>query len=92
MLVVHQKQPWLAGSPDGISLSQDGTVRILEIKCPESCEDKEITMDYLITSQNGELLLKRSSPYFAQIQINMLVTNLKLAHFFVWSSVDYKLL
>jgi hypothetical protein len=85
-LVLKPFQAWLGGSPDGLVLDQNGNIIVLEIKCPKSCEDKPIDMGYLV---NGDL--KKSHQYYTQVQLLMYVCDAQLAHFFVFSSVDYKL-
>jgi hypothetical protein len=61
---------------------------ILEIKCPISCKDSEINVDYI--DSDGKL--KTNHAYYTQIQILLYVTCAKTCHFFVFSSCDYKLI
>lgn len=83
-LIVRSDVPWIAASPDGLILDKEELV-CLEIKCPSSCANKAISVDYL----DDEFKLKNSHPYFTQVQIQMFCSNAKRSHFFVYSSADY---
>jgi hypothetical protein len=60
---------------------------LLEIKCPSSCKDLPINVEYIKDDE-----LKKSHPYYTQIQLTMFVCNAEEAAFFVYSSVDQKCL
>ncbi len=83
-LVVNSTLPWLGASPDGIIQEDDGSFSILEIKCPSSCEDDQIAVDYIV---NGSL--KKSHAYYTQVQVTMLLCKAKICHFFVFSMADH---
>ena len=98
-LIVRQGFDFFGGSADGVFLNENGEVCTFEAKCPEKCKDKNIDMDYLekiqIPAENGhprytKIVLKKNHPYYTQCQLQMFVTQSKIAHFFVYSSVDYK--
>jgi hypothetical protein len=82
-LVIKPCQPWLCASPDGIVEDQTGDLLCLEVKCPKSCENKEITVPWL--SDEG---LNVRHPYYTQIQLQMYCCNLPAAHLFVFSEHD----
>lgn len=90
--VVHPVQNWLSCSPDGIVVIED-EVHLLEIKCPFSRRGREL-VDYqksfvcYLQFIDGEVHLKRSHPYYKQVQIQMYVLNAKKCLFFVYSSVQ----
>ncbi|XP_054924169.1 uncharacterized protein [Dermacentor andersoni] len=91
-LVLHSLQPWLAGSPDGLFLS-DQKPCILEIKCPFSRKDDIIIDDRLehsfvpyVKYVNGRLALLKSHKYYTQVQLLMYVCNVQSCYFFVYSS------
>ena len=86
-LVINSQQPYICSTPDGIAIDDDGKMIVLEIKAPSSCADANIDVPYL--DENKDLV--RSHCYFTQIQLQLFTCNLKLAHLFVWSSKDYKL-
>ena len=92
-LIIHQQHCFLAASPDGLSVSSDGTLKVLEIKCPYRNSNALIDVDYIVFSEEcGRQKLKKSHQIFTQVQLQMFVTNLTLAHLFVFSEVDYKLI
>ena len=82
-LVIKPDQPWLCGSPDGVSFGPDGSPRLLEVKCPSSCENKVISVSYLVDGS-----LKKTHPYYAQTQMQMYVANVGQSDFFVFSQCD----
>ncbi|XP_059090826.1 uncharacterized protein LOC131886483 [Tigriopus californicus] len=85
-LCIKSNEPWLACSPDGLMQENDGSIALLEIKCPISCEKGDIVVDYI---QNNSL--KQQHPYFTQVQTSLYVLNLTKCYFFVFSEVDSKL-
>jgi hypothetical protein len=86
-LVVKKNLCWLAASPDGLFLDERDRLMVLEIKCPSSCKDLPINVEYIKDDE-----LKKSHPYYTQIQLTMFVCNAEEAAFFVYSSVDQKCL
>ena len=86
-LVSKQGQPWLAASPDGLILFENGTQALLEVKCPSSCCNQEISVPYIENST-----LKKNHPYYTQIQIQLYCCEMELAILFVYSNKDYKVL
>ena len=88
-LLVKPGQCWISASPDGLFFDKDNQLGVLEIKCPSSCKDKKIWAPKYLTYKPCSLL--KSHPYYTQVQIQMYVTGAKFAHFFVYSSKDYKL-
>lgn len=44
-LIINHFNPWLCGSPDGIVISDGKPVKVLEIKCPISCQNQPIITD-----------------------------------------------
>ena len=86
-LVVLKNKPWLCASPDAIVKDENGQFLVLEIKCPSSCKDKKIVVPYLVNDS-----LKKSHPYYTQVQIQLFCCNLTTAHFFVFSETNYKLI
>ena len=86
-LVIKIEEPWLAASPDGLVLDRNKNFKLLEIKCPFSCKEKNINVKYV---ENGKLV--ESHPYYTQIQLQMYVCQAKQSDLFVYSSVDYKII
>jgi hypothetical protein len=83
-LVLKHSQSWLCASPDG---SLEDAKTCIEIKCPSSCENSKISVNYL-----KNRTLSPSHPYFTQVQLQMYVSNAKLCHFFVFSEADFVLI
>jgi putative phage-type endonuclease len=86
-LVTKANQPWLCASPDGLLSFGDGKLAVLEVKCPSSCIDKDICVPYLLRGD----VLKKSHPYFAQIQVQLYCCGLSTAYLFVYTSADQRL-
>ena len=86
-LLISHVFPWLGCSADGLIKNGD-SVKLLEVKCPESCKDDLIeNLDYL--DENGNL--KQSHPYYTQIQITAWISDCDEAILFIYSSKDYKI-
>lgn len=85
---ISSKYPYIGASPDGLI----GDLTVLEVKCPYSIKDEFITPDNYkhIEIINGEFCLKESSPYYYQIETQLLVTDRMFADFFVWTNRDEK--
>ena len=83
-LIVKTNQTWLCSSPDG--LIKDENI-CLEIKCPSSCENIDISVDYIRDNN-----LVKSHPYFTQVQLQMYTSNSDSCHFFVFSEKDFILI
>ena len=81
-LIVKTSKPFLAASPDGLFL-KDGELCILEIKCPFTKKDANNVKDCDFLTEQG--YLKKSHPYFCQVQMQMFVCNATLCHFFVYA-------
>ena len=86
-LVVHKECPFLAATPDGV-VNED---LILEVKCPKVAENRPIAS--LAKGENKlktfcldeNLKLKRTHPYFSQIQCQLACTGAGCCDFYVWS-------
>ena len=87
-LIIRSDQSWVSASPDGLFKDDEGNICILEIKCPSSCKNSKINVDYI--DRNNKL--KMTHPYYTQVQMLLYVSGLKKCHFFVYSSSDEKLL
>ena len=74
--VVHPTLDWLGASPDGYV----GDDALLEIKCP-----------YGLRNGGDFKFLKDQPHYYAQMQVQMLVTGRKLCWFWQWTPVNHGL-
>ncbi|XP_052747032.1 uncharacterized protein LOC112057632 isoform X1 [Bicyclus anynana] len=67
-LFINKERPYLGATPDGLL----GNETIIEIKCPYTSRNKMIspvTVPYLVYDNiNKTLVIKKSSPYYYQIQ------------------------
>jgi hypothetical protein len=82
-LVVSADQSWLAATPDGLVIDEAGQIIVVEVKCPISCRESNIKVDYV-----KEEKLKKTHPYFFQVQVQMYLCKATKCHFFVFSPVD----
>ena len=93
-LFVSIDHPFLATSTDGIvtDASADGN-GVLEIKCPvggRTIAELSVTRKNFCLKRDaaGCLSLRRSHPYFTQVQFEMAVTGHKWADFVVFSLLE----
>ncbi len=94
-LIVHPTIPYIAASPDLLLSCHCHGDALCEIKCPYSIANAdEITPEnytHLERSCSGHLVLKKSSPYYFQIQHQLGVTGREHGYFFVYTSNAYHL-
>lgn len=98
-LVIHLEKPWLCATPDGIVIVNDKPEKVLEIKCPISCKDKEI-IDPLTNIPNinylkvidGKVCLKESHMYYTQCQVLMFTTGLNSCDLYIYNCIKPLLL
>ena len=88
--VINNEFPFLGATPDGV-ICDGGQVGILEIKSPYSARD--ITVNDACThlqgflmqkNENDELSLKKTHPYYAQVQGQLMVTGCSFCDFVVF--------
>lgn len=91
-LVIHPKESWIAGSPDGVDA--DSAVP-LEIKCPGNenmslveLMESSAVKNYVKTNSDKELNLNAQHSYYCQVQINMWILNCLTCDFVVYSRLD----
>lgn len=76
----HDSIPLFAASPDGIVRMPDGTVRIVEIKCPNA----NTYMRYLTEIGDGEDLKATKPEYYWQVMAEMSCTGATSADFIAY--------
>lgn len=94
-VIIHSKMPWLCASPDGIVIENGVPVKVLEVKCPISCQYKEIcdsenkkcNVPYLEYNYN-KVFLKTTHQYYTQCQILMYCTGLNQCDLLVYNTID----
>ena len=92
-LVIKLGKSFLAASPDGLVIDENGDLIILEVKCPISCKDSIIFTGYTSWNPKAKAYeLEKTHPYFTQVQLQLYCCGAKRAHFFVFSSVSYRLI
>ena len=91
-LIINPRWPWLACSPDGLSLL-NGEWYGIEIKCPfskkglkikEACSDKTFCM----TITDGNAMLKRNHHYYFQCLGVMAICQLPFLDFILYTEED----
>lgn len=96
-LVIHQKQPWICASPDGLVICNNKVKKLLEIKCPYTCKDTllinevdgNLRVPYLQYNDKKNIIyLKKNHNYFSQCQIQMYCTGLDECDLFICTKQD----
>ena len=88
-MVIPDKFPWTAVSPDGLIKHDDGGMTLLEIKCIFSFKDSKIG-DLPFLDKDGKL--KKSHTYYTQIQLGMHLCNCEDAILFLYTLKDQKVI
>jgi hypothetical protein len=89
-LVVSNNNPWLACSPDGVILDENGNVlKLIEIKCPFHEKDHNIDdvvpkLKYL----DEHCTLKKRHMYYTQVQLCMAIMNVQVTDLMIFASFD----
>lgn len=91
--VINPLFPYIGASPDGLSSCECCGKGCIEVKCPykhrssliaDACEDP----GFCLSHEQGKFTLKKSHPYYSQVQTQMLVTGLHFCDFVVWTTID----
>lgn len=77
-IIVHFQKPLLCASPDGIVIKNRTVTKVLEVKCPISCQSKPIcdpenqkcNVPYL-KYRNNQIVLSTTHQYYTNCQILM---------------------
>ena len=92
VLIICKDEPWMAYSPDGIIKTLDGSIRLLEIKCPmdlpDTTNESLLKKCKYLTLVNGDLRLKPKHAYYGQIQFGMALLNFSSCDFVIYASVS----
>ena len=89
-LIVSKTEPWLAYSANGVVQTADGSMKLLEIKCPLNLTDtsneslKTKCKKYLKVKGNS-LEFNKKHEYYAQVQFGMALLNLDSCDFVIYS-------
>ena len=94
-LRISVEYPFLAASPDKLFTCACHGNAVVEVKCPfkhrmRSVIDaaKEDPDFCLAIDKDGKLFLRKNHAYFYQIQLQMLVTRVKMCYFVVYTTLD----
>lgn len=77
--VVHRNMDWLGASPDGFVLGD----ALIEIKCPFGLREHDAPAPFKTVEEQPH--------YYAQMQIQMLVTERDFCYFYQWTPKDNRL-
>ena len=95
---INKKFPQLGASPDGLifDTSTRTLSAIVEIKCLKSLKEQSfvewmkqgIPRNACVSISGGKLVLKRSHPYYYQVQLQLLITEAQCCYFVLHSRVN----
>ncbi len=92
-LIVHPRKPYVAATPDLVVSCLCHGDGVCEIKCPYKIKDEpKITPEnypHLERNASGKVSLRKSSPYYYQIQHQLGVSGRQYGYFFVNILNDY---
>jgi len=83
-LTLHQQYPYLGATADGLV----NDCIVVELKCPYSVRDKSAAEYQHIAEEDGKFVLKKTSPYYCQVQGEMAIKKVDVCHFVAWTTVD----
>ena len=86
-LMLNNKYPCMAASPDGMITCDCCPTRVLEIKCPVRCIGKhpeEAPLEFWRRS-NNTVALKLDHKFYDQVQVQMAIADVSCAEFVVYS-------
>lgn len=94
-VIVSESQPWLCASVDGVVVKDGCAYKLVEFKCPSTCEKKPIVdlnekkcnVNYL-HFQGTRVELKMSSQYYTQCQVQMYVCGFTVCDLFVYTPIE----
>ncbi|KAF0753173.1 SWIM-type domain-containing protein [Aphis craccivora] len=92
---VHFQKPLLCASPDGIVIKNSTVTKVLEVKCPISCQSKPIcdpenqkcNVPYL-KCRNNQIVLSTTHQYYTNCQILMYCCGVSECDLLVYNKID----
>ncbi|CAN7990449.1 unnamed protein product [Ixodes hexagonus] len=92
-LVVNPSVPWLGYSPDAVVMNNGVPARLIEVKSPTRGKTASIRklvkkgkIPYLVR-EGKKIALKEAHPFYSQCQLGLLLLNLEVCDFVVFSKV-----
>lgn len=94
-VIVHSQRPQLCASPDGIVIKNGTFTKVLEVKCPISCqskpicdpENKKCNVSYL-KYRNNQVVMSTTHQYYIQCQILMYCCGMSECDLLVYNAID----
>ncbi|OXU17292.1 hypothetical protein TSAR_003097 [Trichomalopsis sarcophagae] len=83
---LNSMSPWLCVSLDRIVVKDNKIIKIVECKCASSCEKVKCNVNYL-NIVDSKVVLKTSSVYYTQCQIQLYITGLTNCDLFLYSPI-----
>lgn len=95
-IVVNIHCPWLGFSPDGFFIS-DNEIYLIEIKCPvmgkTMCGLELLkSLKYIVINNIGVPSLKKKHSYYGQIQLGLLLCNIKNGYLVIYQKITNSVL
>ena len=95
-LWISPDNPHIEATPDAIASCDCHGTWCVEVKCPFCVRDQVLSEAVdgnhhklcLERSPDGGLTLKKTHPYWTQVQVQLHVTGFQFAHFVVWTEQD----
>ena len=87
------KYIFLAGPPDALIRCESHGIFTAEVKFPLKCKDRtpqmqtESDASFCMQNIGGKYVLKRTHPYFYQVQLHMFLVGIPCSYFVIWSLV-----
>ena len=85
--LIHPDAPWMGSSPDGMVYDPKGqpVFGLVEVKCPNVAS--YVDCPYIVI-RDGKPSLRKTHPYFWQIQGQMLISGCEWCDFVVYTQED----
>lgn len=92
-LVINSKNPWLGYTPDGVIVNNENVpIKLIEIKYPfkgKSLSIKDLIprLNCIIQNSDDSLSLKKNHSYYPQAQMGMVLLNVQMCDFIIYSNL-----
>lgn len=90
-IIVNEKCPWFAYSPDGFEITIDNEFYLLEVKCPSNgkefgnAEQLSKTSFLKYDEENHTFYLRNPNRYYTQVQLGLMLMNIKKCKLLIYS-------
>lgn len=96
-LIIDSCRPYLGATPNAIVGCECHGRRIVELKCPYTCNDvdksklpkpiDEAPFWCAVEKRTGQLILNRTSPYYIQCMMQMALSGIFICDFYAWCPI-----